>query len=502
MKHTLTSFAVLVAAHAAGCMPADFNDAVEYQIQHDGATDAKSQAVEGMPFLRVDDYLLDRMAAVEKLPANEVRPHLTECVERSHALALETAGLELDRLSDGAVDEIWREFFRERGAYADRRAEVRQHYVNSLNLRFNTFMQELAADSTEQLREKARVVRAAARSSVREHHGSEAMMQMFRASHPTKPVPEKFDAPRVNIYALGNIVKEPIRSDFDDGRKLELLERFAPRILQQMPERTRYASSCDMIGTVKLHGSRRHVEVAVETAEPSVYAYVRKAVVQNREHPQLVYCYWYPEHPPARRGDPEAGPIDGATVRITLDSTLRPAIIEAVQNCGCHYRCFAARDMDDAAAREFGAPAAKGLSALTRPGSGGIEIIAEDLFDRPDGAGRPPIVLVPAAAHVPVGVTFDDSIVAGRTVLGTHRYSLHPYEILENMPTEFGRASMFGADGLVHDAGRTEGWLLAGTGMLSAGQPRQRGTQLICWDKHAFDDPHLLETSLRLPSGF
>lgn len=502
MKCLLVAGALAVAAFTSGCMPADFRAAVEWQIRQDRANDAKSQPVEDMPFLRVDAYLLDQMATVETLPADQVRPRLIACIDQSHALAIETADMELARLSDRAVDELWREFFRKEPPPADRRRELRQRYLHSLTDSFKNFTQALATESPEQLRSTARRVLAATRSPVTDHRGSEAMMRMLRASHPTRPMPAPFDASRVDVYAPGHPAKAPFRSDFDDARKLELLQRFAPRIVQQMPERRAYASACDRIGTVELGGSREHVEVAIQTAQPSVYAYYRNAIVRNREYPQLVYCYWYPEHPPTRPGDSEAGPIDGATIRITLDSKNRPAIIEAVQNCGCHYRCFAASQLDRAAAREFGAPADKGLSALTRPDSTSIEIIAEDLFDVPNEGNRPPIVLAPAAAHVPVGVTFDDAVLKGRTVLASRSYSLRPYELLENMQTPFGRASMFGADGLVHNAGRAEGWLLAGTGMLSAGQPRQRGTQLICWDKRSFDDPHLLETSLRLPADF
>lgn len=501
-KYHFTGFFVVTVPFTIGCMPADFNGAVDWQIQRDRATDAKSQAVEGMPFLRVDDYLLDRLAKVETLPADQVRTRMSECADECHLLALKTAVLEVERLSDRAIDDLWQKFFRDQTGPIDRRAKIRQRYLDSLSEGFKSFSGELATGSTDQLRDRARHVLAAARSSVKDRHGFETMMRMIRASHPTTPVPTKFDAPRVCVYSLGRLVKEPLQSDFDDARRLELLQRFAPRIVQQVPEMTAYASTCDMIGSVELRGSRAHVDVTIQTAQPSVYAYFRNAIVRDLERPQLVYCYWYPEHPPTQPGDPEAGPVDGATIRITLDSRMHPAIIEAVQNCGCHYRCFAARDLDCAAAKEFGVPPDKSLSALTRPDSAGIEIIVEDLFDRSNDEHRPPIILSPAAAHVPVGVTFDDSILKDRTILATNPYLLQPYELLENMPTPFGRASMFGSDGLVHNAGRAEGWLMAGTGMLSAGQPRQRGTQLICWDKHSFDDPHLLESSLRIPKDF
>lgn len=503
MKHLQIICVLVNVVLATGCMPTDFRDAIEWKIDQDRATDAKSQSVKGKAFLRVDDYLLDRMTAVEKLPAEQVRPRMVESIEQCHLLALQSADLEIDHLSNAAIDELWLKFFHQKAVKGDRRTEIRKRYLQLLGDTYKDFAQGLTEASTEQLRKTARLICAAARPSIKNRRGNEPVMQILRASHPTRPVPTGFVAPRVIVYEFGQLVKGQFRSDFDDSHKLEMLQRYAPRILQQTPtQQATYSPTCDQIGTVELHGSREHIEVSVQTGQPSVYAYFRNAVVRNRDHPQLVYCYWYPEHPASRPGDPEAGPVDGATIRITLDSKQRPAIIEAVQNCGCHYRCFAARELDACAAREFGVSADESLSSLTRSGSGGIEIIVEDLFDLPDGEVRSPNILAPAAIHVPIGVTFDDSIISGRTIVASRPYVLHPYEFLENMPTAFGRASMFGADGLVHNAGRAEGWLLAGTGMLSAGQPRQRGTQLICWDKRSFDDPHLLETSLRLPSDF
>ena len=57
-------------------------------------------------------------------------------------------------------------------------------------------------------------------------------------------------------------------------------------------------------------------------------------------------------------------------------------------------------------------------------------------------------------------------------------------------------------NGLVRGAERLEGTLFKPLGMLNAGQPRQRGTQLIQWDQYDLDDPRLLEKTLRLPASF
>jgi hypothetical protein len=74
---------------------------------------------------------------------------------------------------------------------------------------------------------------------------------------------------------------------------------------------------------------------------------------------------------------------------------------------------------------------------------------------------------------------------------------------LEHLRTPNGKTvSMFLDNGLVRGAERLEGAIFTPLGMLSAGQPRQRGTQLINWDQFDFDDPRLLERTLRLPAAF
>jgi len=86
---------------------------------------------------------------------------------------------------------------------------------------------------------------------------------------------------------------------------------------------------------------------------------------------------------------------------------------------------------------------------------------------------------------------------------GTAVYTLRPYEALERIVTPGGDVtSMFYDNGLVRHAQRKEGVYLTPAGILSAGQPRQRGMQLIAWEDWNFDAPHLFENALRLPSDF
>ena len=506
MKITLRCLGIAICFIAIGCMPAEFSDAVPWQLQKERATDAKSQSIKGMPFLRVDDYLLDRLAAASDGPDEQAREQIPKVIANCHTLAVDTARIEISQLSRTALANIWQHCFRDEPMPDDLEAAICRRYREQLDDDYRIFSDRLSSsDSTDDMREWARQIRDRARPSVKDHRGAGALLEGLRTSASSDLRGADTLASESDLYEPGNYVAEDVKSAFDDPHARDMLNRYAPLIVQESPRQAKYPASCDMIGTVRLEGRAGRIKVVIQTDAPSVYAYTRKAVVRQHEHLQLVYCYWFPEHPPTKLGDPEAGSIDGATLRITLDSESRPAIVEAVQNCGCHYRCFAARHLDDAARMEFGSPGDRELSALTRPEGGAIEVVAADLFDLPSGTDETqcrPIVFSPAAFHVPVAISFDEGVLGDRNVLSRRRYELHAYEILENMPTDFGRASMFGPDGLVHNAGRLEGWLMAGTGMLSAGQPRQRGTQLICWDKHAFDDPHLLEEVLRLPRDF
>ena len=112
------------------------------------------------------------------------------------------------------------------------------------------------------------------------------------------------------------------------------------------------------------------------------------------------------------------------------------------------------------------------------------------------------IVRCGAGTHAVVDVDLDESEGDG-SVVETRTYELMPYDDLERLATRSGRVvSMFLPNGLVRGAGRLEGEIFKPLGMLSAGQPRQRGTHLIQWDQYDFDDPRLLEKTLRLPADF
>ena len=281
-----------------------------------------------------------------------------------------------------------------------------------------------------------------------------------------------------------------------------LLARYAPTIVQERVADTRYASDTDHVGTVRLRGSSERYDVLIDTTEPSVYGYWQYTWINGKRHLQLTYTHWFPRHPKLKSFDVEEGAIEGATLRITLDAAEWPAVFETVLNCGCYHRCYPSAHVERASCLAHGRPAPGKRFCVERPMADRIDwSVPETVAVSASSSGRP-LLFSRAGYHGLAGLAFDSSELAKRTVGKVSPYRLRDYHELEHLPVGDGFGSMFDRKGLVRGAERLEGNLLSLTGMLSAGQPRQRGTQLLHWDQYDFDDPHLLEKSLRLAPDF
>ena len=286
----------------------------------------------------------------------------------------------------------------------------------------------------------------------------------------------------------------------DVSKKDDALSRYAPIIAVDWPEHRRYPERDDRIGAVRLSGASFNVEVHVDPKEPVVYAYTSEAKIGKKRLRQCVYVWWFPERPAMSKDDPVAGHIDGGMLRLTLNAKRQPVIVESSLNCGCGHQVFVSKALEAAARRMYGRPLPNKRFAIEKHIPGKHDVVVVDTFDLPS-AQRHPVIDLAAGYHEVYRVGFSvPSAADGVHVIETASYALRDYDELTTLPLGKGVASMFGPDGLVHHAGRPEGYLLAPTGMLSAGQPRQRGTHRVRWDDFLFDDPHLLERTLRLPS--
>lgn len=283
-----------------------------------------------------------------------------------------------------------------------------------------------------------------------------------------------------------------------DSATRELLGRWAPIIIQQVDPAAIYSASIDQVGSpvpMKTLGNEKYV--FVDTDQPSLYAFTTQAEIQGQEHAQLNYVYWFPEHPSMTGGfDPEAGPVEGITLRITLDSQSKPLFYETVFNCGCYHRAFPTEEVDRKAAEEFGGPLKGKYTSVAKPVRFKIDFYSPESVRVPEG-GRP-VIFSAAGNHQPLHIgaesEIDELVKKLRT---THPMQLRDYAELTRGGVD--GLGIFGPDKLVVGADRAEAMMLIPTGLYHAGTPRRRGAQLIHFDQYDFDDPRLLEKHLRIP---
>ncbi len=530
--------AALLAA-STGCAPRDLPAVVIWAARRAQVRNAAYLADTAMPALRFDAAAVDRLDSVEQQrEVEDARAGLVDVVEAARRLGEYANNNEIDRLDDEDLRSIWRHYAADKPAPADLRSAVRERFWTDADRRLAEFRRNVdaAADAAD-VHRLARQLASGIEASPKDRHGRGLMLAMVAASidEPTGPLDR--GGPGVDVYEPDlNFTCLARRSPPADDATDALLAMFAPvivqeRVDQQAGERAATCPSCagaafgggtpseytydpefDRIGTVRLSAVG---DVVIDTQEPTVYAYGGHTWINGQRHVQLTYTYWFPAHPKLKRFDPEKGSIEGATLRVTLDQNSRPMLIETVLCCGCYHRCYPAAHVEQAACAQYGEPAEGKTLCIERDVAGRMDWIVPETVDVPSNHPGHPILFSRAGFHGPAGVTFDASELDSRTVLARRAYGLHCYDELEQLPIggaeaadaagdtpHGGIGSMFEPNGLVRGAGRLEGKLLVGTGMLSAGQPRQRGTQLLHWDQYDFDDPHLLERCLRLPDGY
>lgn len=283
-----------------------------------------------------------------------------------------------------------------------------------------------------------------------------------------------------------------------DAATRDLLTRYAPVIVQEVNPKAGYDARADEIGAPrpheKLDGGKK---VYVDTDAPSIYAFTSEAVLGGKPHRQLVYTWWYPEHPKVKGGfDPEHGLVEGITVRMTLDDEERPMIYETVHNCGCYHRAYPTAELEAMAQAEFGPPEPGRYTSIRRKMPRRIDLYVPEAIEG-DPSQRP-VIFTAAGTHMPLAIGHEEHIAPKARVTATREMALQPYERLEEGGPD--RLGIFRDDSLVAGSDRPETWMLFPTGIYHAGTPRRRGAQLIHFDQYDWDDPALLEKALRLPS--
>ena len=478
-------------------------------IRAEDAQDARFQVVTDRPFLQVDLAHRYRIPAYDSLPdATEKRAFVRAFVEDAAALDRDAMAHALDRVPDAAISRFAdthdvplaggtpREALRAavtRDHRARLAAELDRIDGMADTAALDAYWRELTGHVESSIMNRGRLARrllTAPAVPVIEgwiayhnwHDDRGAQTPAFRQSVLLQPA--------AGMAAPAGIA----------AADWALLRKHAPLVVQELEVGTAYPPEFDHFGTVSLTGTDIHAATpAVDGNAPALYAFIDHKALQGQPVRQLVYVLWYPRHPKLAGFDPEAGPLDGWTVRLSLDADDRPVLVESVSNCGCYYKIFPGAGLEAKAAASFPGALPEKQFRLEQDVPGKFDAVVPETVAGLDGGAQDLVLYFSAGHHQLVTVRSHGTA----TDLPATRadYALHGYDELENLPFAGHTASLFGQDGLVRSAHRAECKLLTPSGLYHAGHPRQRETQMIYFDEADFDDPLLLEHYLRLPPG-
>nr|WP_320046893.1 hypothetical protein [uncultured Ilyobacter sp.] len=514
--HAVCALLALLGAGLSGCTTGRYVEGVQLAAERAGVGDAASFAVSRRGHLRFDHATLSELDDVLRLDdLDAMKKSGSATLTTANAIATRAVDDELDRLPPKELDHLVDQYRLAeipvepharraalKAAYAERATALlkadQEHLAELPTVSAaRRFLQEIRDAVAPPPGDRGKVARALLGAPL--FLPAAIGAEIADAEATDRAVTADFT--QIAVYNPPSTVAPPTAEELENAAPAQLAQWFAPVFVQQVDPAADYPPDDDRVGRVWLDGTPDVVAVHVDTTAPVVYWSHQVAKVEQRRYDQLVYVAWYPRHPAMSDNDPSAGNIDGVVVRLTLDRHHRPAVYEFVRSCGCYHTLWVAEFVEAAARAEYGPPTAAQQFAVQRTGTK-RELFMPELV--PDDGARPhrPIAYVSAGYHLLMRIhPLTDEDLAGE-ITREYTYQLRPYDELTRLPLGDGVASMFGSDGLVHDAGRREGWLLAPTGMLSAGQPRQLGTMKIRMDAYDYDDPRLLERNLRLPADF
>lgn len=503
----MSCIALLIGGGCAA--PRQYVDGVGYVVEKHKLQDAKAQSVRSWPCLRVDAETTDELErATRSDDLADAKASAQHFLAEAHAQSIASTNNEFDRMTDDAWQDLNERYFGDKAVPdAVQRQAMRRQFTQDCEARFAALSASVqAAQNVKDLRQALGPVRQNIQPSIKTAGRFGRAAPYFVFTLPSLMMVESIHSKEyrgvLDVPFDAAIRYSPaaeVSDGFSQTKDAELLQQCAPIIVQEWPKEPSYPRDVDRFGQV-IANTRQDVRVNPDV--PSVYCYSRDVTINGAIHKQLIYTHWYPEHPKLKaKFDPEQGNFEGITMRITLDRSAKPAFFETVYNCGCYHRLYPSQALEDAAKAQYGGPEEGKNFAIEHNVPSKFDLIVPKTIAA--GESPRPILRCRSGWHGPIDVAFAQGEHA-KEVIEDRTYRLHAYEDLEHLPLPDGGGytSLFYENGLVRNAQRWEGVYFTPIGILSAGQPRQRGTQLIQWDHWDFDDPQLFERTLRLPKDF
>ena len=220
----------------------------------------------------------------------------------------------------------------------------------------------------------------------------------------------------------------------------------------------------------------------VDLARAVVYQRLAYTRYQGQTLLQLVYSVWFPERPRSAALDLLSGTLDSVVLRVTLDASGAPLLVDSIHACGCYHMFFAtpgATPRPATQARMEWAFVAATLPALS--------------------AGQRLLVRLASGSHYIEGLRPAEASEAGQVT----PYTLLDDDALRTLPVADAPGgstrSAFWPNGIVPGTERGERLLFWPMGIDSPGAMRQWGRQPTAFvGRRHFDDADLLERRFEL----
>lgn len=235
--------------------------------------------------------------------------------------------------------------------------------------------------------------------------------------------------------------------NLNDKEIFSLALAFAPVITQDV------VAAYDRLGKVEWQKSR----VIINPQLASVYYYTTYSFINQIPVLQINYAFWYSERSGEKSPGYEKGPLDGITVRVSLNPTGRPVMVDIMNSCGCYH---------------FYAPR-KGMVKIKKPSTQALYPFVATWLPDEYPARR-------LTLRVNSGWHQVEHLYAGEAPPASVTYRLLPYDLLESLPHSDDRVeSVFDSDGIMKSSRRIEPYILFSMGIPRIGYMRQRGHHAI-----------------------
>jgi hypothetical protein len=444
-----------------------------------GVRDASVFTVSGFPYLRTNRFLTGLKDDLN----NEARKE--QWVRRMQQLDLEARQKEIHNLPVAALNDLARELGESAGRQIlEQRAAFYAEKMLTHDQRLPDFYEVLlraVADPSE-YSTVMRVVGIYPVISMPVTAVTRNVQKKFRKWHHT-PAGQLPILGALTAYVPGRRTEyseQTVRLVLDRSRRnalfipqpskvdqQTLLAMFAPVINQDV------AAAYDNIGEVVW----RDNNVSINAAKPTVYYYLSHARLKGEPVLQLNYVFWYS----ARNGQNspwiERGPVDGITIRVSLDYDGLPFMVDIMNNCGCYH---------------FFVPHSKKIGKMI-PTPDGVDAFVPRRLPESYPRKRLKLRIISGWHQV---AHMDDEIMAA----GSLPYQLVAYEQLEMLPRDDQSfESIFNSAGIGKGSGRIEPLIFFPMGILDIGSMRQRGHHAVkLVGREHFDDPNLFDRNFEI----